>query len=102
MPFPNKFATTTELNATRLVGLKQDFPTELVIAGKLIYPETLKRLLKEEDFLKEFARRLARETSFHEDSLSTLFFVLKGEAAITETGDLRTVLDLQYFADLIS
>jgi hypothetical protein len=100
MPFPNKFATTTELNATRIVGLKQDFPTELVIAGKLIYPETLKRLLKEEDFLKEFARRLARETSFHEDSLSTLFFVLKGEAAITDTGDLRTILDLQYFADL--
>ncbi len=100
LPFPNKFATTTELNATRIVDLKQDFPTELVIAGKLIYPETLKRLLKEEDFLKEFARRLARETSFHEDSLSALFFVLKGESEITDTGDLRTILDLQYFADL--
>jgi hypothetical protein len=100
MPLPNKFATTTELNATRLVGLKQDFPTELVIAGKLIYPETLKRLLKEEEFLKTFARRLARETSAHEGSLSTLFFVLKGEAAITEAADLKTVLDLQYFADL--
>lgn len=99
-PFPNKFATTTELKATRLVGLKKDFPTELIIAGKLIYPETLKRLLKEEEFLKEFARRLSRETSFHEDSLSTLFLVLKGEAAITETADLKTILDLQYFADV--
>ena len=47
VPVPNKFATTTELNATRLVGLKQDFPTEIVIAGKLIYTETLKRILKE-------------------------------------------------------
>ena len=56
VPFPNKFATTAELNATRLVGLKQDFPTEIVIAGKLIYPETLKRILKAEDFLKEFAQ----------------------------------------------
>jgi len=99
VPVPNKFATTAELNATRLVGLKQDFPTEIVVAGKLIYPETLKRILKEEDFLKDFARRLAREVSVQEDSLSALFLVLKGEAGITETSDLRTVLDLQYFAD---
>ena len=100
VPVPNKFATTTELNATRLVGLKQDFPTEVVIAGKLVYPETLKRILKEEDFLKEFARRLARETSVHEDALGMLFLVFKGEAALTESSDLRTVLDLQYFANL--
>jgi len=100
VPLPNKFATTTELNATRLVGLKEDFPTEIVIAGKLIYPETLKRILKEEDSLKEFARRLARETSAHEDALSSLFLILKGDAVITETEDLRTILDLQYFADI--
>ncbi|MGD0689928.1 MAG: hypothetical protein ABSA50_09185 [Candidatus Bathyarchaeia archaeon] len=100
IPVPNKFATTTELNATRLVGLKQDFPTEIVIAGKLIYPETLKRILKEEEFLKQFARRLARETSTHEDALSMLFLVLKGEAAVVESSDLRTVLDLQYFSDM--
>jgi hypothetical protein len=100
VPLPNKFATTTEFKATRLVGLKQDFPSEIIVAGKLIYPETLKRILKEEDFLKEFARRLARETSAHEEALSTLFLILKGEAAITETSDLRTVLDLQYFADI--
>lgn len=100
VPLPNKFATTTELNATRLVGLKQEFPTEIIIAGKLIYPETLKRILREEEFLKEFARRLARETSVHEDALSTLFLILKGEAAVTESNDLRTILDLQYFADI--
>ena len=97
---PNKFATTTELNATRLVGLKQEFPTEVIVAGKLIYPETLKRILKEEEFLKEFSRRLARETGAHEDALSMLFLVMKREAALTESADLRTVLDLQYFADL--
>jgi len=100
VPVPNKFATTTELNATRLVGLKQDFPTEVVVAGKLVYPETLKRILKEEEFLKEFARRLARETGSHEDALSMLFLVFKGEANLTEASDLRTVLDLQYFSDM--
>ncbi len=100
VPVPNKFATTTELNATKLVGLKQEFPSEIVIAGKLIYPETLKRILKEEEFLKEFARRLARETSSHENALSMLFLVLKGEAAIIESNDMRTVLDLQYFSDM--
>ncbi len=100
VPVPNKFATTTELKATKLVGLKQEFPTEIIIAGKLIYPETLKRLLKEEEFLKEFSRRLARETSVHEEVLSMLFLVLKGEAAIVESNDLRTILDLQYFSDM--
>jgi len=100
VPIPNKFATTTELNATRLVGLKQEFPTEVVVAGKLVYPETLKRILKEEEFLKDFARRLARETGSLENALSMLFLVFKGEAAITESEDLRTVLDLQYFSDM--
>jgi len=100
VPIPNKFATTTELNATRLVGLKQEFPTEVVIAGKLVYPETLKRILKEEEFLKDFARKLARETRSHEGALSMLFLVFKGEAALGESGDLRTVLDLQYFSDM--
>ena len=99
VPVPNKFATTTELNATRLVGLKQEFPTEIIVAGKLIYPETLKRILKEDEYLKDFARRLTRETSVHEDSLSMLFLILKGETVI-ESDDLRTVLDLQYFADM--
>lgn len=100
VPVPNKFATTTELNATRLVGLKQEFPTEIIVSGKLVYPETLKRILKEDEYLKDFARRLTRETSVHEDSLSMLFLVLKGEAAIIESSDLKTVLDLQYFADM--
>lgn len=100
LPFPNKFATTTEVNASRIVNLKQDFPTELIIAGKLIYPETLKRVLKNEDFLKEFARRLSRETSRHEEALSMLFLVMKGESDITDTEDFRTILDLQFFAGL--
>jgi hypothetical protein len=100
VPVPNKFATTTELNATRLVGLKEDFPTEFIVAGKLIYPDTLKRVLGQESFLKEFARRLARETSAHEDALSALFLIFRGEAAVTESSELRTILDLQYFADM--
>ena len=99
VPVPNKFATTTELNATKLVGLKHEFPTEVIIAAKLVYPETLKRILKEDEYLKDFARRLTRETSVHEKSLSMLFLILKGEARI-ESDDLRTVLDLQYFADM--
>ena len=98
IPVPNKFATTAELNATKVVGLKQEFPTEIIVAGKLIFPETLKRILREEEFLKEFARRVARETSVHEDALSLLFLIMKGESTLIESNDLRTVLDLQYFA----
>ena len=97
---PNKFATTTELNATRMVGAKDSLPGEVVISAKLMYPDSLKKILKEDATLRDFARRLSREAGGFEDVARLLFLIFKGEASYAEAEDLRTLLDLQYFADM--
>ena len=97
---PNKFATTAELNATRMVGTKDSLPGEVVISAKLMYPDSLKKILKEDATLRDFARRLSREAGGFEDVARLLFLIFKGEASYAEAEDLRTLLDLQYFADM--
>jgi len=97
---PNKFATTAELNATRTVGSKDMLPGEVIISAKLMYPDSLKKILKEEDSLRSFARRLSRESGGYEDVARLLFLIFKGEASYGSAEDLRTLLDLQYFADM--
>ena len=97
---PNKFATTAELNATRVVGAKDTLPGDVVVSAKLMYPDLRNKLLKEDDSLRNFARRLSREAGGFEDVARLLFLVFKGEASYTEAEDLRTLLDLQYFADV--
>jgi Zn-finger nucleic acid-binding protein len=96
---PNKFATTTELNSTRVVGAKDTLPGEVIVSAKLMYPDSLKKILKEDASLRDFARRLSREAGGFEDVARLLFLVFKGEASYAEAEDLRTLLDLQYFAD---
>lgn len=97
---PNKFATTAELNATRMVGTKDSLPGEVVVSAKLMYPDTLKKILKEDAPLRDFARRLSREAGGFEDVARLTFLIFKGEASYAEAEDLRTLLDLQYFADM--
>jgi Zn-finger nucleic acid-binding protein len=97
---PNKFATTAELNATRMVGTKDTLPGEVIVSAKLMYPDSLKKILKEDASLRSFARTLSRESGGFEDVARLLFLVFKGEASYSEAEDLRTLLDLQYFADM--
>jgi Zn-finger nucleic acid-binding protein len=97
---PNKFATTAELNATRMVGTKDSLPGEVVVSAKLMYPDSLKKVLKEDASLRDFARRLSREAGGFEDVARLVFLIFKGEASYADAEDLRTLLDLQYFADM--
>jgi len=97
---PSKFATTAELNATRMVGTKDTLPGEVVVSAKLMYPDSLKKILKEDEPLRSLARRLSRESGGYEDVARMLFLVFKGEASYSDAEDLRTLLDLQYFADM--
>ena len=97
---PNKFATTAELNATRMVGTKDALPGEVVVSAKLMYPDSLKKILKEDVPLRDFARRLSREAGGFEDVARVLLLIFKVEASYAETRDLRTLLDLQHFADM--
>lgn len=97
---PNKFATTAELNATRMVAARDTLPGEVVVSAKLMYPDSLNKIMKEDESLRSFARRLSREAVGFEDVARLLFLVFKGEASYSEAEDLRTLLDLQYFADM--
>jgi Zn-finger nucleic acid-binding protein len=97
---PNKFATTAELNATRMVGTKDTLPGEVVVSAKLMYPDSLKKVLKEDAPLRDFARRLSREAGGFEDVARLVFLIFRGEASYSDAEDLRTLLDLQYFADM--
>jgi len=96
---PNKFATTSELNASRLIDFKGLLPSEVIVSAKLMFPNTLKKLLSEEQPLKDFARRLSRETAGAEEFARVMFLCFRGEAGIERAEDLRTILDLQYFSD---
>jgi hypothetical protein len=96
---PNKFPTTTEIAASKAVLPGEALPGEIVVAGRLIFPNSLKMLLTQDSYLKNFARRLGRETSAFQDSASMFFMILKGEASFDTAEALRTILDLQYFAD---
>jgi len=96
---PNKFATTSELNASRVIDFKGLLPSEVIVSAKLMFPNTLKKLLTEDQSLKEFARRLSRETAGGEEFARVMFLCFRGEAGIERAEDLRTILDLQYFSD---
>jgi len=97
---PGKFAQSSELNAMRLTELGELSPGKVVVAAKLMPPNTLKRLLTDDKYLKDLARRLPREVSTFEDTAQLLFLAFKGESRIEKADDLRTILDLQFFSDL--
>lgn len=96
---PNKFLTTSEIDAFKKVGLKNEIFNEFIICGKLIFPNTLKNLLTKEDFLKKFIKNLSKEISYIKESFILLFLVFKGKSKIESLNDLKTILDIQYFLD---
>jgi len=97
---PGKFAQSSELNAMKVTELKTLSPSKVVVAAKLMPPNTLKRLLTDEKYLKDLAMRLPREVSTFEDAAQLLFLAFRGESKIDKADDLRTILDLQFFSDL--
>ncbi|MEM2897236.1 MAG: hypothetical protein QW265_05040 [Candidatus Bathyarchaeia archaeon] len=94
---PNKFLTTSELNAFKKIGIKNEVFNEVIVCGKLIFPDTLKNLLTNEDFLKKFVKNLSREIGNTKECLNLLFFVFKGKSKVENIEDFKTILDIQYF-----
>lgn len=97
---PNKFPTTSELNAVRVVRFEDPLPGEVAVVGKLALAESFKKLLSDDEYLKGFTRRISREMVQDEEVANVLFLVFRGDVGFEKTQDLRTLLDLQYFADL--
>jgi len=98
IPLPNRFPISPERNALKPAGVKDPLPGEIAVLARLAPPETVKKILTQEDALKSMARFLSKETA--PDAIRMLYLAFKGGAAVTKTEDLKTLLDLQYLAGL--
>src|SRR5213592_722249 len=95
---PNRFPISPERNALRPAGVKDPLPGEVSVLARLAPPDTVKKILTQEEALKSMARFLSKETTA--DALRMLYLAFKGGAVINQTHDLKTILDLQYLAGL--
>ncbi len=98
IPLPNRFPISPERNALRAAGVEGPLPGEVAVLARLAPPDTVKRILTQEDALKSTARFLSKETSA--DAVRLLFLSFRGGASVSETQHLKTLLDLQYLAGL--
>lgn len=98
VPLPNRFPISQERNALKPAGVKDPLPGEVTVLARLAPPETVKKILTQEDALKSMAKFLSRETAA--DAVRMLYLAFKGGAVINQTQDLKTILDLQYLAGL--
>jgi len=96
---PGKFVQSSEMNAMKLTEISQLSPGRIVISAKLMPPETLKRVLTEEKYLKDLTGRLVREGSMFAETAQLLYLAFKGESKVERVQDMKTLLDLQFFCD---
>ncbi|MEM2122857.1 MAG: hypothetical protein QXE79_04390 [Candidatus Bathyarchaeia archaeon] len=102
---PEKIPSSPEVSSFKGLGLGSmsgDLGC-VVVAERLIYPDTLRRLTTDDKFFKGFIRRIAREVSRDEDVL-LIYLCFKGGSKVEDASQLRTLLDLQFLAgaDLIT
>lgn len=104
LQLPNRFPTTAEWNASDRLEGKPKLPGEIVVQAKLMFPESWKKLLKDDEWYKAFARRLSREAVKAGDVVRAFFLVFRGDISLEDARELRAVLDLQYLSgfDLIT
>jgi hypothetical protein len=95
---PNRFPISPERNALRPAGVEEPLPGEVAVLARLAPPDTVKKILTQEDALKSMAKFLSRETSA--DAVRLLFLAFRGGANLGESKDLKTILDLQFLAGL--
>ncbi len=95
---PNRFPISPERNALKPAGVKEALPGEVAVLARLAPPDTVKKLLTQEDAVKSTARFLSRETGA--DAIRLLFLAFRGGANLAESKDLKTILDLQFLAGL--
>ncbi|HET7404872.1 MAG TPA: hypothetical protein VFJ63_02025 [Candidatus Bathyarchaeia archaeon] len=98
IPLPNRFPISQERNALKPAGVKDPLPGEVTVQARLAPPETVKKILTQEDALKSMAKFLSKETGA--DAVRMLYLAFKGGAVINRMEDLKTILDLQYLAGL--
>src|SRR5215831_11721317 len=95
---PNRFPISPERNALRPAGVKEALPGEVAVLARLAPPDMIKKLLTQEDAVKSTARFLSKETG--PESVRLLFLAYRGGANLSQSKDLKTILDLQFLAGL--
>ncbi len=95
---PNRFPISPERNALKPAGIKDPLPGEIAVLARLAPPDMVKKLLTQEDAVKSTARFLSKETG--PDVTRLLFLAFRGGANISQSKDLKTILDLQFLAGL--
>jgi hypothetical protein len=98
IPLPNRFPISPERNALKPAGVEGPLPGEVAVLARLAPPETVKKILTQEDAVKSMARFLSRETGA--DAIRLLYLAFKGGAVVSKSDDLKTLLDLQFLANL--
>src|SRR3989454_9061691 len=96
IPLPNRFPISPERNALKPAGIKDPLPGEVAILARLGQPDTIKRIITQEDALKSMARFLFRETGA--DALRLLYFCFLKRAQISNADDLKNIIHLQILA----
>src|SRR5437879_13862545 len=89
IPLPNRFPISPERNALKPAGIKDPLPGEVAVLARLGQPDTIKRILTQEDALKSMARFLSRETGA--DALRLLYFSFLKGANISNRSEERRV-----------
>src|SRR6058998_4370867 len=83
IPLPNRFPISPERNALKPAGVKDPLPGEVAVLARLAPPDTLKKILTQEDALKSMARFLSKETGV--DAVRLLYFSLRGGASLSHS-----------------
>ena len=99
---PNRFLTTPERSAKRRLKYGGSLESELTVHAKLIYPDTLSRILREEEAFRGFVRQISSRKAVEEGgrNVEVLHLVFKGSAEVIEAEHLKTILDAQLMAGL--
>jgi hypothetical protein len=95
---PNRFPISPERNALKPAGVKDPLPGEIAVLARLAPPDMVKKLLTQEDAVKSTARFLSKETGT--DAARLLFLAFRGGANVSQSKDLKTILDLQFLSAL--
>src|SRR6058998_3960207 len=80
---PNRFPISPERNALKPAGVKDPLPGEVAVLARLAPPDTLKKILTQEDAFKSMARFLSKETGV--DAVRLLYFSLRGGASLSHS-----------------
>src|SRR5260370_9208804 len=94
IPLPNRFPISPERNALKPAGVKDPLPGEIAVLARLAPPETVKKILTQEDALKSMARFLSNETAPH--PIRMLYLAFTAGPAPLKTQDFKTLLHLQF------